>query len=253
MSPLQAIRTVLIRPTHPGNIGGTARALKNMGLGRLYLVEPADFRGPEAIARAADAADVLANALACATLDEAIGGCHFVVGTSARSRRIEWPMVDPREGAARLVDEARRGPVALVFGQERSGLTNAELDRCHLLVSIPSSPDYPALNLVCAVQVLAYEIYRVVAQNLSVAGRVDPPVSDAEMERFYRHLEDVLTEIRFLDPANPRLLQRRLRRLFNRAQPDQNEMNILRGVLTQVQVTLRKRRAEADEGAGKER
>jgi len=243
MNPLQTIHTVLVQPTHPGNIGGAARALKNMGLGQLRLVAPADYRGAEATARAADAADVLARAVACATLDAAIGDCHFVVGTSARSRRIEWPMVDPREGAAKLIEQAQRGPVALVFGQERSGLTNAELDRCHLVMYIPSSADYPALNLACAVQVVAYEIYRCVAEGPPAAVPASgPPVTDSDMEYFYSHLEDVLTEIKFYDPENPRLLQRRLRRLFNRAQLDRNEMNILRGVLTQVQVSLRKLR-----------
>ena len=253
MNPLQSVRAVLIRPSHPGNIGGAARALKNMGIGRLYLVAPADHRDGEAIARAADAADVLERATVCATLDEAICDCHFVVGTTARNRRIEWPMVDPREGAATLVEQARRGPAAVLFGQERSGLTNEVLDRCHRVMYIPSSSDYPALNLVCAVQIVAYEIYRFAVECKPAAAPTDPPVTDAEMSRFYRHLEEVLTEIDFLDPKNPRLLQRRLHRLFNRAQPDQNEMNILRGVLKQFQVTLRKPRRGSDEESEKPR
>lgn len=240
MNPLSAIRAVLVRPTHPGNIGGAARALKNMGLSRLYLVAPAGRNAADANARAAGAADVLAHAVSCDALDDAIGDCHFVVGTTARSRRIEWPIVDPRDAAARLVQQAQRGPVAMLFGPERSGLTNIELDRCHLVVCIPSHPDYPSLNLVCAVQILAYEIYRR-ASDVSVApATTDAPATDAEMNHFYRHLEEVLTQIKFLDPENPRLLERRLRRLFNRAQPDQNEVNILRGVLTQVQTALRK-------------
>lgn len=242
MNPLQAIRVVLIQPSHPGNIGGTARALKNMGLKQLYLVAPADHRSAEATARAADAADVLASATVCATLDEAIGDCHFVVGTTARNRRIEWPMLDPREGAAMLLEHAPHGPVAVLFGQERSGLKNDELDRCHRVMYIPSSPEYPALNLVCAVQVVAYEMYRRGIEHISTTSPADPPVTQTEMDHFYRHLEEVLIEINFLDPTNPRLLHRRLRRFFNRAQPDQNEMNILRGVLKQVQVTTRKLR-----------
>jgi tRNA (cytidine32/uridine32-2'-O)-methyltransferase len=240
MDLLQSIRAVLVQPTHPGNIGGAARALKNMGLTQLYLVAPADYRGADAVARAADAGDVLSRTVACRTLDDAIGDCPFVVGTTARSRRIEWPMADPRAAAARLLEEARRGPVAVLFGQERSGLTNAELDRCHLLVSIRSSPEYPSLNLVCAVQILAYEIYCLVSPGLPAALPSEVPATVAEMRRFYRHLEGVLAEIEFLDPTNPRLLQRRLRRLFNRAQPDRNEVNILRGILTQVQTALRK-------------
>ena len=242
MNPLQAIRVVLIQPSHPGNIGGTARALKNMGLRQLYLVAPADHRSTEATARAADAVDVLANATVCATLDEAIGDCHFVIGTTARNRRIEWPLLDPREGATMLLEQAQRGPVAVLFGQERSGLKNEELDRCHRVMYIPSSPEYPALNLVCAAQVVAYELYRRGIEGISTAPPRDRPVTETEMDHFYRHLEEVLIEISFLDPKNPRLLRRRLRRFFNRAQPDQNEMNILRGMLKQVQVTTRKRR-----------
>jgi tRNA (cytidine32/uridine32-2'-O)-methyltransferase len=240
MKPLDAIRAVLVRPSHPGNIGGAARALKNMGLSRLYLVAPADYHAADAAARAAGAADVLARAVGCDALDDAIGDCHFIVGTTARSRRIEWPIVDPRAAAAQLVEQARRGPVAMLFGPERSGLTNAQLDRCHLVVCIPSHADYPSLNLVCAVQILAYEIYRCAFDASVAPAATDVPATDAEMNHFYRHLGEVLTQIRFLDPKNPRLLARRLRRLFNRAQPDQNEVNILRGVLTQVQTVLRK-------------
>src|SRR5262245_32270479 len=140
MDLLSQIRVVLVRPTHPGNVGGTARAMKNMGLNKLYLVEPERFPGPEATARAADADDVLTDAIVCANLNEAIRGCHFVVGTSARSRHISWPSSDPSTCAQRLLTEAARGPVALLFGQERSGLSNAELDRCQLLVQIPSNP-----------------------------------------------------------------------------------------------------------------
>lgn len=241
MNPLQAIRAVLIRPTHPGNIGGAARALKNMGLERLVLVAPVDYQGADARARAADATDVLSHAVACDTLEQATGDCHFVMGTTARSRRIEWPVVDPRDGAARLVEEAQRGPVAVLFGQERSGLTNAELDCCHLLTYIPANPAYPSLNLVCAVQIVAYEIYRLVSGGRQPAGRPDVPATDADMRHFYLHLERALVEIGFLDPANPRLLMRRLRRLFNRAQFDQNEVNIMRGILTQIEAALRKR------------
>lgn len=240
MERLQAIRTVLVNPTHPGNMGGAARALKNMGLDQLYLVGPSDYPSPEATARAADAADVLDRAIVCATLDQAIGACHFVVGTTARSRRIGWPTLEPSAGAQRLLEEAARGPVALLFGQERMGLTNEEIDRCHAMVHIPSSPAYPSLNLVSAVQILAYEIYRSAAGSTVSARVSEVPAREEEMDLFYRHLEEVLLRTGFLDPANPRLLLRRLRRLFNRAQPDQNEVNILRGILTSVERGLRK-------------
>jgi tRNA (cytidine32/uridine32-2'-O)-methyltransferase len=238
MNSLRAIRTVLVRPTHPGNIGGTARALKNMGLEQFYLVDPADPSSPDAQARAADATDVLSAATVCRDLNQAIADCHFVVGTSARGRRIGWPMLDPTAGAARLLEEAQRGPVALLFGQERTGLTNAELDRCHALCFIPSSPVYPSLNLVGAVHILAYEIYRA-AGSAPTAPPGDPPATEEEVENFHAHLRDVLVETDFLDPDNPRLLLRRLRRLFNRAKLDKNEVNILRGILTAVQTTIR--------------
>jgi tRNA (cytidine32/uridine32-2'-O)-methyltransferase len=238
---LRSIRTVLVRPTHAGNIGATARALKNMGLEQLYLVAQEDYPSPEAEARAADAKDVLARAVVSAGLDEALRECHFVMGTSARARRITWPLMNPRTGAARLLLEAERGPVALLFGQERTGLTNEELDRCHALVHIPASPSYSSLNLACAVQILAYEMYQAAAVvgGQQTASESDMPASAEEVERFYRHLEAVLVEIAFLDPANPRFLMRRLRRLFGRAQPDQNDINILRGILTEVQKTVR--------------
>ncbi|BAU48131.1 RNA methyltransferase [Sulfurifustis variabilis] len=236
------IRVVLIRPTHPGNVGAAARALKNMGLERLYVVAPAAFPHVEATARAAGAEDLLAGAVLSPDLDAALAECHYVLGTSARPRHIGWPMLEPAEAGTRLVDESRRGPVALLFGQERSGLTNAELDRCHALVQIPANPAYPSLNLAAAVQVLAYEIRR--ALGLPEQPRSEeseaPPASANEMEHFYRHLEEVLVDTGFLDPANPRLLMRRLRRLFNRARPDQNEMAILRGILSAVQRVTRK-------------
>lgn len=236
MELLGAVRTVLVRPTHGGNVGATARALKNMGLSELYLVAPEDYPTPEATARAADAKDILDKAVVCADLDQALADCHFVVGTSARLRYIAWPMLDPRACADRLLSEAQSGRVALLFGQERTGLTNAELDRCHALVYIPSNPVYSSLNLACAVQVMAYEIYRVATEGAALAPKpLEPPASVEDVERFYQHLERALVEVEFLDPANPRMLMRRLRRLFNQARLDQNDVNILRGILTAFQ------------------
>jgi len=235
---LSNIRIVLVRPTHPGNVGATARALKNMSLRTLYLVAPEDYPSREATDRAVGAGDLLQGAVICGSLDEALRGCQLVIGTSARARRIEWPALDPRDCAQHLVEGARQGPVALLFGQERTGLTNAELDRCHFVVTIPSDKQYSSLNLAAAVQILAYEIHRVADAGADVstmeadAGR---PVGSDDMQRFYQHLEEVLQQIEFLDPENPRLLMRRLMRLFNRAAPDQNEMNILRGILTAIQ------------------
>lgn len=233
---LADIRIVLVRPTHPGNIGATARAMKNMRLRRLYLVAPKDFPGPEAQARAAGADDILEQARVCHSLDEALADCHLVIGTSARPRRIGWPELDPTACAHKLVAGAEQGPVALLFGQERTGLTNPELDRCHAVVTIPSDPKFASLNLACAVQILAYEIHRAGYSEAIKAGddrRV--AISHEEMRLFYRHLEEVLQQIGFLDPDNPRFLMRRLMRLFNRTGMDRNELNILRGILTSVQ------------------
>jgi len=232
------IRIVLVRPTHPGNVGATARAMKTMSLQTLYLVEPERYPSTEAMDRAAGATDVLATTVACGSLDEAIKDCQLVIGSSARPRRIEWPSLDPPAAARRLVDAARAGPVALLFGQERTGLLNAELDRCHFVVTIPADPVYPSLNIASAVQVLVYEIYRARTDTTPenpLERREDTLASGEDMQRFYDHLETVLEEIRFLNPENPRYLMRRLMRLFNRAAVDDTEMNILRGILTAIQ------------------
>ncbi len=188
---------------------------------------------------AAGAEDILEQAVVFGTLDEAVRDCPLVVGTSSRSRRIGWPAMAPSEAAARLLSEAVAGnAVALLFGQERTGLTNEELDRCHAVVAIPANPAYPSLNLAGAVQVLAYELLQAALKNeQAVAGNGSdsPAATPEQLDHLYRHLEQVLVAIEFLDPANPRLLMRRLRRLFNRAALDQNELNILRGILTSVQ------------------
>lgn len=231
-----SIRIVLSRPTHPGNIGATARAMKNMGLSELVLVAPHKFPHPDATAMASDAPDILEQARVYETLEQGIGDCELVIGTSSRSRRIGWPALDTIECAKRLVSVAAEGrAVALVFGQERTGLTNEELDRCQYVVTIPTSLDYPSLNLAGAVQIMAYEIMRARTAVSSETEREQPLATAEEVQLFYEHLERVLVQIRFLDPANPRLLMRRLMRLFGRTQLDRNELNILRGILTAVQ------------------
>lgn len=232
---MQAIRFVLVEPSHAGNIGAAARALKNMGLRELVLVRPAAHLSDEARARAAGADDVLEAARVHASLDEALADCQLVIGTSARNRRIEWPALSPREAAARLLQEAApTRPVALVFGRERTGLTNEEIDRCQAYVTIPTDPAFPSLNLAATVQIMAYEL--ALADNAHPRRRSEwQPASQAEMRRLYEHLNTVLVELEFLDPANPRKLMRRLMRLFNRAELEQNEANILRGILTAVQ------------------
>ncbi len=240
------LRIVLVRPTHPGNLGAVARALKNMGLEDLRLVAPEAMPDhPEARARAAGAVDLLERVRLHDSLDEALADCRLVVATSARRRHIDWPALDPRAAAARLVRAAVRGVrTALVFGPERSGLTNEDLDRCHFVVNIPTSPAYPSLNLAAAVQIMAYELFR--ASQPSASRRTAPPLlrrtpaEHAYLQAFYDHLERVIVEVGFLDPANPRLLKRKLVRLFNRAQPDRDELDILRGVLTAIEQRLRR-------------
>lgn len=232
-------RIVLVGTTHPGNIGATARAMKNMGLSDLALVRPRYFPDQEATARASGAEDLLDGATVVETLAEAIADCVYVAGTSARSRAINWPCLDARSAAARLHEESANGPVAAVFGPEQSGLSNADLDHCDTLLTIPTDPDFSSLNLAMAVQVVSYELRAAwaarQAQSEAPEYEADAPLAtSAELEHFYRHLEQVLTDIRFLDPDNPRQLMRRLRRLFIRARPDKNELNILRGVLTAV-------------------
>lgn len=231
-------RIVLVGTTHPGNIGAVARAMKNMGLADLVLVGPRHFPHEEATARASGAVDVLDAAVVAPSLAEAVSDCVFVVGTSARSRSIDWPCYEPREGAAKLVAMSSGGPVAAVFGAEKYGLTNAELDLCDALLTIPTDPAFSSLNLAMAVQVLSYELRLAGATGDLEARPVyepDAPLATREsLEYFYAHLERVLLDVGFLDPDNPRHLMRRLRRLFVRAAPDQNELNILRGILTAV-------------------
>jgi len=230
-----SIRIVLVGTTHPGNIGACARAMKNMGLSDLALVEPMKFPHKDATARASGAVDILENATVVDSLDEAIKDCVFTAGASARSRTINWPCMEPRECAKKLLDKSQAGPVAAVFGPEKYGLTNAQLDLCDTLLTIPTNPDFSSLNLGMAVQILTYELRAAgVDRNLPNYEADAALATSADMEHFYAHLEDVLTELRFLDPGNPRHLMRRLRRLFIRANPDQNEVNILRGILTAV-------------------
>jgi TrmH family RNA methyltransferase len=232
---LKNVRIVLVETTHPGNIGATARAMKNMGLAHLYLVNPQRYPSHEASARASGADDVLANARICHSLDEAVAGCGLVFGASARSRSIPWPQLDPRQAAARTMAAVDGVEAAFVFGREHSGLSNAELDRCNFLVTIPTNPDFASLNVAAAVQVLSYEL-RVAALEPPVAAERNEPLASAEeRERFYHHLEQVLLELEFLNPDNPKHLMRRLRRLFNRVELDCNEVNILRGILTAVE------------------
>ena len=231
------IRMVLVNTTHPGNIGGAARAIKNMGLTELYLVQPREYPAPRAVWRAAGARDILANAKVVESLDEAIEGCSLVVGTSARERRIPWPLINPRECGEKIWSEAASHDVALLFGREDRGLTNSELQKCNFHVHIPSNPDYSSLNLATAVQVLAYEVRMASLQDdkgvLPAMDEWDQPLATAdELELFHNHLAETMATLKFYDPDNPKQLLTRMRRLFNRTRMDKMEVSMLRGLLT---------------------
>lgn len=242
---LNRIRIVLSRPSHPGNIGAAARAMKTMGLGRLYLVTPQRFPDPEADTRATGAVDVLDAATVCASLDEALAGTIYAVAVSARRRDLGPQPQPAREGAAALLQRAGEGEVALVFGNETVGLSNEEVQRCQASVMIPTAAGFSSLNLGAAVQVLCYETRMAAVGGAGGLGdpKVTPFSSPAatldELEGFYAHLESVMVETGFHDPANPKRLMPKLRRLFARAGMEKDEVNILRGVFTAVQETVR--------------
>ncbi|ACE84507.1 tRNA (cytosine(32)/uridine(32)-2'-O)-methyltransferase TrmJ [Cellvibrio japonicus] len=239
-APFANIRIVLVNTSHPGNIGGAARAMKNMGLDRLYLVAPKEYPSDKAVWRAAGATDVLDNAVVVETLDEAIAGCSLVVGTSARERRIPWPLLDPRQCGESIWAEAGEHEVAVVFGREDRGLTNEELHKCTYHVHIPANAEYSSLNLATAVQVICYEIRMAYLQAVEGKSLPNhhwdmPPADAGALENYYQHLEQALVDLGFLDPDNPKQTMTRLRRLYNRVRLDQMELNILRGVLTAMQ------------------
>jgi TrmH family RNA methyltransferase len=237
-----SIRIVLTRVSHPGNIGSAARAMKTMGLERLCLVAPERFPATEATVMAAGADDVLDRAEVFPDVRSAVADCGLVVGTTARGRHLPWRIVEPREAAAEVAAAAESSNVAVLFGAERTGLTNDEIELCQCLLTIPTGSSYGSLNLAMAVQVVAYEILLATRSAANDSERRGIPLASAvEMERFYGHLERVLDEIDFHDRTGEGHLMARLRRFFNRAVPDQNEINILRGILTSVQG--RRRRA----------
>lgn len=247
---LDNIRVVLVHTTHSGNIGGVARAMKNMGLRNLTLVKPLEYPAPEAEWRAASAIDVLEQASVVETVAEAVADAQFIVGTSARERRIPWPVQDARQCASRVVDNAHAGEqVAILFGREDRGLLNEELELCNLHCHIPTHEDYPSLNLAMAVQLVAYEIrMKALGDTLPVEedAHWDTPFATAkDMQHFYTHLEETLIEIGFLDPGAPRQLMRRLKRLYNRVRLDEMELNILRGTLAETQKSLKTGRSGA--------
>jgi TrmH family RNA methyltransferase len=239
-----AIRIVLVGTSHPGNIGAVARAMKNMGLRQLVLVQPQEFPHPEATARASGADDVLGHARVVDSVADAVADCGFVAATTSRDRDQNFRVLDVRDAAARIAAESHRGPVAVLFGAERAGLTNDQLEPAHVLVRIPASPEYASLNLSMAVQLVAYEVYRARGAAYAAPGPQTPLATPAEMARLYTHLQQVLDEIEFRDrTASGRHLMSRIRRFLQRAELDQNEVNILRGILTAVQARRRHARS----------
>ncbi|MCY3802912.1 MAG: RNA methyltransferase [Gammaproteobacteria bacterium] len=231
MNTSNATSIVLVEPSHPGNIGAAARAAKTMGIESLVLVNPKRFPDPEATVRAVDAADILERAVVCTSLKEAVCRCTFVVGTSVRKRGLPCPQILPRQLGSKVRNELERGPVAIVFGRESSGLSNEELDLCQYVTAIPSMG---SLNLAAAVQVICYEIFMATGEPDSVDCE-DELATSMELERLFEHLQTVLLEIGFLDPRQPKLLMRRLRHIYQRARLTQVEVNILRGILSATQ------------------
>ncbi len=228
---LSRIRIVLSHTSHPGNIGAAARAMKTMGIVALYLVNPKKFPDAEAEAMASGASDVLQNARVCASLAEALQGTVYALAVSARRRELAFISAEARSAAQGLVAAAQGGEVAIVFGTEMSGLTNEEILQCRAMAHIPADAGYSSLNLAAAVQVMAYEARMVALGAQRLAPAESDPARHEDVENFYLHLEQSLLASGFLDPANPRRLIPRLRRLFGRARLEQEEVNILRGML----------------------
>ncbi|MCW8347557.1 tRNA (cytosine(32)/uridine(32)-2'-O)-methyltransferase TrmJ [Vibrio sp. ZSDZ65] len=238
---LDNVKIILVGTSHSGNIGSAARAMKVMGLSQMVLVDPQCEVDAQAVALAAGASDIALGATIVSSLEEAVEDCGLVVGSSARSRTLDWPMIEPRECGQRFAIEGEKHPVALVFGRERTGLTNDELQLCHFHTCIPANPEYSSLNLAMAVQTLSYEV-RVAhlereSQQFPAQDEPDYP-RHKELELFYQHLENVITNTQFISKDKPNLVMNKLRRLFSRARPESQEINTLRGILTSIDKIL---------------
>jgi len=230
------VRFVLVAPSHPGNIGASARAMKTMGFNRLALVRPKHYPCAEATARAAGADDILATAQVVPSLAEAVSSCNLVIGATARRRALQCPVLGPRQLAELVVERTAHTRSAIVFGREHAGLTNEELDRCHYAVNIPANPDYSSLNLAAAVQIIGYEL-RAFAESVRPSPEQEPgsavePATAEDLDRYIEHLYSVLVHVGFVDPERPGQVMRRLRILFNRAAVNKTELKLLRGWLT---------------------
>ena len=240
LSLLKNIRIVLVNTSHPGNIGAAARAMKNMGLSRLTLVAPKDYPSLEAISRSVGAVDILDNAVVVKDLKQALQDCLWVAGTSARLRTIEWPILEPRECVQKSLEIIEQGDIAIVFGRENSGLSNDEMEKCNVLLHIPTDPDYSSLNLAAAVQVVCYE-YRLALMNNKITkqkgnkNRYDVLASSNQMDGMYEHLHAALSYLGFFGEKNSDVVMRRLKGLFNRANVTQRELSIVRGICSAIQ------------------
>lgn len=237
---LEKIKIILVNTSHPGNIGGAARAMKNMGIENLVLVQPKEFPHAEATARAAGADDILGRAVLVENLKDGIGDCHFVIGTSARLRSVAWPLSDPRQCIEKIIPRLHDNQnIAFVFGNEQSGLSNEELSLCHAHLHIPCNENFSSLNVAAAVQIVAYELRMSLQHNRDTPLNYEiesRPITADEMERFYVSLEACLIKLGYLNLSQPKKLMLRLRRLFNRAIIEENEMNILRGIINSIVV-----------------
>lgn len=232
----------MVETSHPGNIGAVARAMKNMCMSELYLVAPKIFPSADATSRASGADDILASAVLCATLPEAIADCQIVIGASARTRTITVPDESPRVCAERVLPESQDKKIAILFGRENSGLKNHELDLCQTLLSIPSNQNYSSLNVAAAVQVVCYELLVASGQSIAKVEKPEAPLANsAQMESFYQHLYQALEEIGFINADKSTSIMRRLRRVYHRAKLDTKELDILRGILKKSTAILHPR------------
>lgn len=230
------IRIVLCQTSHPGNIGSTARAMKTMGLDRLYLVKPKHFPDAHATALSVNAADVLETAVVTDTLEEAVADCNFVIGVSGKKRSLSQEVFNVREAAAKTKALANTQQVALVFGNETNGLSSSQAGLCQALATIPANPEYNSLNLSQAVQIMCYELRMAITGGKShVENNAVELATQVELEHFYTHMREVLEDIGYINPRAPKKLFERLRRMYARSRLEKEEVHLLRGVLTLTQ------------------
>jgi tRNA/rRNA methyltransferase len=239
ISALDRVRIVLVETSHTGNMGSAARAMKTMGLTRLYLVNPRSLPDAQARAMASSASDVLANAVICTSLEDALRGTSLAVAVTARRRDLSHESLDARQAATDAAAQALISEVAFVFGTEMSGLSNEDVLKCQRIAHIPANPDCSSLNLAAAVQVLCYELRMAAGFEVLPAAPEFPLATFEEVERLYTHLERTLTDVRFLNPEHPKRLMRRLRRIFGRVRLEREEVQILRGVLKMISRAVR--------------